>query len=110
LFITFISTLQESDSLSDCTIASSPGVRSPLSSSASVDGSFDSHDFSPIGRQPQRSKTPPKSQRYSVNHYPVEKSDSSSSNGLKPVVGSPKTGTGFLRKLKGKSGTYSIHT
>lgn len=101
-----ISELAESDSLSDVTIASSP----PLSSSAEQATELPSNNqgCTTTGRLPSRSKTPPKGTRYAVNTL-----DSSPRTAVKspPISSSPKSGTGFLRRLKGKSsGGYTVNT
>lgn len=91
--------------MSDCTIASSP----PSSSSAeqATELSINNHNFTNVGRQPQRAKTPPKGTRYAVTTL-----NTSQREGLKsptPLGTSPKTGTGFLRRLKGKS-SYTVNS
>ena len=96
---------QEIDSLSDCTVASSP----PSTSSAeqAMEPSSSNHSFTHVGRQPQRTKTPPKSTRYATSI--LNSSQREAVKSPTPIVGSPKTGTGFLRRLKGKS-SYTVNS
>lgn len=90
--------------MSDCTIASSP----PSSSSAeqATEPSVNNQNFTTVGRQPVRSKTPPKQTRYGVtNTFSGSQREGVNSPTSNP---SPKP-SGFLRRLKGKSsGTYNV--